>query len=100
MSSSSFEIMRERFSDYDKENESITLFENEWHIDGYYYLQGTRSYILRNNDRYCFHITDGDVEAESPMLGYLTKKQTLSKDELIREFSQRYDDVLNAKHSL
>ena len=98
--SSTLEVMRERFSYYDKEGESITLFEKEWHIDGYYYLQGTRSYILTNNDSYCFHITDDDVEADYPMLGYLVKKQTLSKDELIREFSRRYDDVFNAKRTM
>ena len=91
--------MRERFSHYDKENESITLFENEWHIEGYYYLYGTRSYILRNNDHYCFHIIDGDVDAASPMLGYLAR-QPLSKDELIQEFSRRYDDVFNSKRTL
>ena len=93
-----FEIMNERFSHYDKENETIDLFGKHWNIVCYYYCHGVRSYILEDDFQYCFHI-DTEKEDDKPMLGYMEKTNNLTKNELIHEFCNRYDFVSNHKQN-
>lgn len=80
----------------------IERFGKTWNVIAKYYSYGVDSYILENDESYCFDIYDSDSSIcvdnlqRNPLLGYLQKKyDTLSYNDLIIEFSQRYLNLLN-----